>query len=172
MLKGIKWQIVLLTLALALGMLFAGFQFYQEKYLPDKITKEIYGIKSVKSVKIETKSKEYIIDVKLDKVNNLMETYKNIQAKVLKYPVKIEINIIDNSDNKLNNIYYKSQFAVYEGIQKGDYLNMFNFIKDLSKTENVEFNINMDSKNIYLDFRDGSNYFYKIVPRVPSEGGI
>lgn len=100
------------------GFLFAGFQLYQNKILPDKISKDVSTVKFVKMVTISTDTNGYIMKVRLGEVENLMETYKEIENKVNKYPVKINILLIDNSNEKLNNVYYNSQFSIYEGIQK------------------------------------------------------
>jgi hypothetical protein len=52
LLKGIKWQIVLITFVVVFGFLFAGFQLYQNKILPDKISKDVSTVKFVKMVTI------------------------------------------------------------------------------------------------------------------------
>lgn len=165
LLKGIKWQIVLITFAVVLGVLFVGFQLYQNKILPDRISKDISTVEFVKMVTISTDTNKYIIKVKLGEVENLMKTYREIENKVKKYPVKTNILLIDNPDEKLNNVYYNSQFSIYEGIQKGDYMKMYDTIKEISNKNNVIPHVYIDEKNIYLDLRDNYHYLYKIIPR-------
>lgn len=165
MLKGIKWQIVLITFVVVFGFLFAGFQLYQNKILPDKISKDVSTVKFVKMVTISTDTNGYIMKVRLGEVENLMETYKEIENKVNKYPVKINILLIDNSNEKLNNVYYNSQFSIYEGIQKGDYMKMYDTIREISSKNSVRSYVYIDKQNIYLDLRDRSHYLYKIIPR-------
>ncbi|AIS51326.1 hypothetical protein TKV_c01210 [Thermoanaerobacter kivui] len=165
MLKGIRWQIVLITFAVVFGFLFASFQLYQNKLLPDKISKDVSTVKFVKMVTISTDTNGYIMKVKLDKVKDLMQTYKDIEDKVKKYPVKINILLIDNPNDKLNNIYYNCQFAIYEGIQNGDYIKMYETIKDIANKNGATSYVYIDKQNIYVDLREGSNYFYKVIPR-------
>ncbi|MBE3591394.1 MAG: hypothetical protein IMW84_00350 [Thermoanaerobacter sp.] len=170
MLKGIRWQIVLITFVVVLGFLFASFQLYQNKILPDKISKDVSTVKFVKMVNISIDNNEYIIRVRLGEVENLMETYKEIENKVNKYPAKINVLLIDNPNVKLNNVYYNSQFSIYEGIQKGDYMKMYDAIKEISSKNSVISYIYIDKQNIYLDLRDGSHYLYKIIPREVYKG--
>ncbi|UZQ83135.1 hypothetical protein OEI98_000140 [Thermoanaerobacter sp. RKWS2] len=170
LLKGIKWQIVLITFVVVFGFLFASFQLYQNKILPDKISKDVSTVRFVKMVTISTDTNGYTIKVRLGEVENLMETYKEIENKVNKYPVKINILLIDNPNEKLNNVYYNSQFSIYEGIQKGDYMKMYDTIKEISSKNNVISYVYIDKQNIYLDLRDGSHYLYKIIPREAYKG--
>ncbi|MBT1279089.1 hypothetical protein VTU32_07500 [Thermoanaerobacter sp. CM-CNRG TB177] len=170
MFKGIKWQIVLVTFVVVFGFLFASFQLYQNKILPDKISKDVSTVKFVKMVTISTDSNGYIMKVRLGEVENLMETYKEIENKVNKYPVKINILLIDNPNEKLNNVYYNSQFSIYEGIQKGDYMKMYDTIREVSSKNGVKAFVYIDKQNIYLNLRDGSHYLYKIIPREAYKG--
>ncbi|MDK2815010.1 MAG: hypothetical protein PWP18_923 [Thermoanaerobacter sp.] len=170
MFKGIKWQIVLVTFVVVFGFLFASFQLYQNKILPDKISKDVSTVKFVKMVTISTDNNGYIMKVRLGEVENLMETYKEIENKVNKYPVKINILLIDNPNEKLNNVYYNSQFSIYEGIQKGDYMKMYDTIREVSSKNGVKAFVYIDKQNIYLNLRDGSHYLYKIIPREAYKG--
>lgn len=165
MLKGIKWQIVMVTFAIVFGILLSGLQLYQNKLLPDKISKDISEVKYVKSVTIQDASQGYVANVKLDRVDDLMNTYRDIEEKTSKYPVKIDVRIVDNTNDRLNNIYYNSQFAIYEAIQKGDYIKMNEVIKNDAEKAGALSHIYIDSENIYVDLRDGSNYLYRIIPR-------
>ncbi|HHW57453.1 MAG TPA: hypothetical protein GXX15_07280 [Clostridia bacterium] len=165
MLKGIKWQIVLVTFIIAFGILFASFQIYQNKILPDKISRDIKTVEFVKVVTISIDDNGYNIKVELGKVKSLMETYKEIESKINKYPVKINILLIDNPSDKLNNVYYNCQFAIYEAIQKGDYIKMYDTIREISYKNSVIPYVYIDKQNIYLDLRDNSHYLYRIIPR-------
>lgn len=170
MLKGIKWQIVLVTFAIVFGILLGGLQLYQNKLLPDKISKDISGVKYVKSVTIQSAAQGYTANIKLDRVDDLMNTYKDIEKETAKYPVKIDIRIVDNPNDRLNNIYYNGQFAIYEAIQKGDYIKMNEVIKNNAQKAGALSSIYIDRENIYVDLRDGSNYLYRIIPREPVKG--
>lgn len=170
MLKGIKWRVVLLTFAIVFVILLGTFQIYQNKLLPDKISKDISGVEYVRSVIVQNAAQGYAANIKLDRVDDLMKTYKEIEKKTEKYSVKIDIRIIDNTDGKLNNIYYNSQFAIYEALQKGDYMKMNEVIKNDAEKVGALSHIYIDRENIYVDLRDGSNYLYRIIPREIAKG--
>ncbi|MEQ2130219.1 hypothetical protein QTP99_09595 [Caldanaerobacter subterraneus KAk] len=165
LLKGIKWQVVILTFAVAFGGLFIGFQIYQNKLIPERISRDLKSVKFVKDVTIIAGDKGYDVKVKLDRVENLMETYGEIQEKIKKYPVKINLFILDNSDERLNNVYYNLQFALYEAIQKGDYLKMYDFLNRLSQENGIISRVYIDEHNVYIDLRDDIHYLYRIIPR-------
>jgi len=65
LLKGIKWQVVLITFAIVFGILLGTFQLYQSKLLPDKISKDISGVKYVKSVIVKNAAQGYAANIKL-----------------------------------------------------------------------------------------------------------
>ncbi|MGB9779625.1 hypothetical protein [Caldanaerobacter sp.] len=165
LLRGIKWHVVILTFAVVFGGLFIGFQTYQHKLIPEKIAKDLKSIKFVKDVTITAGDKAYDVKIRLDRVENLMQTYKEIQEAVQKYPVKINFFILDNPNEKLNNVYYDLQFAVYEALQKGDYLKLQNFVNDLSIRTGIVSRVYIDQYGIYIDLRDGIHYLYKVIPR-------
>ncbi|SNX53887.1 hypothetical protein [Thermoanaerobacterium sp. RBIITD] len=170
MFKGLKWQIVIVTVAVMLGLLIGGFNLYQNRILPGKIAKDISTVKYVKSTTIDIGDNGYVANIKLARTNNIMETYRSIEKKINKYPVKIEIKIFDNSNAKLNNIYYEDQFAIYQAIQNGDYIKMNEIVNKNGNNQSVKSHIYIDENNIYLIIEDGPNYLYKIIPRSLTKG--
>lgn len=165
MVSKLKWQVVIVTVALMLAVLLGGFNLYQNRILPEKIAKDIKSSQYVKSADVSIGNSGYIANIKLSKIDNLMTAYTSIEKIINKYPVKIEMRIIDNPNDKLNNIYYEDQFAIYQAIQNGDYIEMSKIVDKNSNDKGVKTNIYIDESNIYLSIYDGQNYLYKIIPR-------
>lgn len=171
MLKGLKWQVVIITIVVVLSLLLGGFNLYQNTILPVKISKDLSTVKYVESSKVEIGNNGYVANIKLDKTDNILKTYEDIQKSISKYSANIKIKIIDNTDSKLNNIYYKDQFAIYQAIQNGDYINMSDIIYRNGKSQGVKSFIYIDVNNVYLSIIDGQHYLYKIIPRNLAKGG-
>ncbi|MGF7430455.1 hypothetical protein PQ689_00580 [Thermoanaerobacterium thermosaccharolyticum] len=165
MFSKLKWQIVIVTVTLALGILLGGFNLYQNHILPEKIANDIKSSEYVKSADVSIGNSGYIANIKLSKIDNLMTAYTSIEKIINKYPVKIEMKIIDNPNDKLNNIYYEDQFAIYQAIQNGDYIEMSKIVDKNGSDKGAKTNIYIDESNIYLSIYDGQNYLYKIIPR-------
>ncbi|AFK85696.1 MULTISPECIES: hypothetical protein [Thermoanaerobacterium] len=165
MFSKLKWQVVIVTVTLVLGVLLGGFNLYQNRILPQKIATDIKSFNGVQSADVTIGNSGYTANVKLKKVDNLMSAYKDIEKIVEKYPAKIDIKIVDNPNEKLDNLFYEDQFAIYQAIQNGDYIEMSNIIDKNSIEKGAKTNLYIDENNIYLSIYDGQNYLYKIIPR-------
>ncbi|MDI3309993.1 MAG: hypothetical protein QJR05_00960 [Thermoanaerobacterium sp.] len=165
MFSKLKWQVVIVTVTLVLGVLLGGFNLYQNRILPEKISNDIKSSNNVQSADVSIGNSGYTANIKLKKVDNLMTAYKDIEKIVEKYPVKVDIKIVDNPNDKLNNLFYEDQFAIYQAIQNGDYIDMSKIIDKNGIEKGAKTNVYIDGSNIYLSIYDGQNYLYKIIPR-------
>lgn len=178
--KDYNWILGCLTLVLSLAILFGG-QFLWNKYaVANPINKMFQNINGVESVTVgrlneQGKNNEKVkIYVKINNVSNLQNLYNEIAdgLKQVDGGKKYDIVIQDTRTPELEQFYYTIHYYVQEAIFTGNFAAMADHITAKAVSAEVDAQIYVDTKNIYLKMTRGTAEMYVIVPRdASSQGG-
>jgi hypothetical protein len=99
-------------------------------------------------------------------VGNIGKTYRELDDSLKKVlgEKEYKIELVDNRDQQLENIYYHSQFAVYEAMARGNYREMEQYISRQAAGLGAQANVFMDQEAIYVQIKHGNYYLYEIIP--------
>ncbi|NLO88945.1 MAG: hypothetical protein GX088_01215 [Clostridia bacterium] len=165
-LRELRYPLIAVVVLIVLGLLFAGQWLYKKYFLETPLVEAVNSLPEVEESKLFEKTN--VVEIKLKKVENLQRAYINIENKLkeLEASQDLKIVITDERDKLLEDLFYKSQFAIHQAIIKGDFIYMHDHISKLVSEAGIErFNIFIDSKNIYVQFHEGDNYLYEIINR-------
>ncbi|KUK10363.1 MAG: hypothetical protein XD50_1334 [Clostridia bacterium 41_269] len=165
-LKGLKYPLIAAVVIIVLGLLFTGQWTYKKYFLETPLVENINSLPEVEESRFYEETN--VLEIKLKEVKNLQKTYTAIKDKLkeLKASKYLNIVIIDKRDELLQELFYKSSFAVHQAIAKGDFIYMHDYISKLALEAGIEkFYIFIDNENIYLQFHKGNNYLYEIIKR-------
>jgi len=164
---GLRIHIILLALLVALGIFF-GFRWLYDKFsFEEPLAAALKANKAVTAFEIEHNRPVKIL-VHLTPTTNLKETYQELyqQAQSVLGNRQFILKLADNRDEKLKRVFYYGQFAVYEAIKRGNYLEMIKFIEEESRKLGVTSSVFIDQNNIYIQLQLDDHYLYEIIPLI------
>ena len=165
MMKNSEFKIItaIISLIVTLGLLLGGYNLYN-KYLVEKpLTSQLAALPAVKSAKIIKVDKVYLIQLQLAQVDNIQDSYNQIEsgikAKIKKDNYKIEIQ--DAGSGELSQFYDELQPVLYQGLSGQQYLWLDEQIQKRSASRGVESRLYVDDKRVYLQLENADSYLYK-----------
>lgn len=164
---GLRIPVIILSTCLALGILFGGHWIYQNYFVLRPLVNELHAVPGVEKVIINEKGTRMTVDILLKEKVDLKETYSLIEDLMAKVNSdELQFQIEDRSNEKLENLFYQSQYCIYEALMQGNFTDMSkNIEKIMQSAEGVKWRLNMDLHYIYLEMHDGDHYLYKVIPR-------
>jgi hypothetical protein len=163
---GLRIHIVLLALLVGLVVFFGARWLYNKFSFEEPLAAALKKSKAVASFEIEHNQPVKIL-VNLNPTENLKETYQELyqQAQSVLGDRKFLLKLADNRNEKLKHVFYYSQFAVYEAIKLGNYMDMIKFIEEESRKVGATSSVFLDQDNIYIQLHLDNYYLYEIIPR-------
>ncbi|MFZ5642375.1 MAG: hypothetical protein ACOY46_02145 [Bacillota bacterium] len=165
--NGVKVHIVLLALLVGLASLWGG-QWVFNRYNYERPMAKLLGEnKDISSYSINKNGSELEVEIKLKKVDNLQETYGTLQQSIngAVGGRKVKITVTDDRDATLNEVYHDTRLAAYEAIERGNFLEMGDFIERRASSEGAQARVFLDRENLYIQIYHENNYLYDIIPR-------
>lgn len=164
---GLRIHIILLALLVGLGVFFGIRWLYDKFSFEGPLDAALKANKAVASFEIE-RNKPVKILVNLTPTENLKETYQELYQQVQSVlgSRQFLVKLADNRNEKLKQVFYYSQFAVYEAIKIGNYMDMIKFIEEESRQVGAMPSVFLDQENIYIQLQFDNYYLYEIIPRI------
>lgn len=166
--KGWRLQFVILTAFLSVVLLSGGHWVYRHYTQEKPLTSALMDETAAQEVEISKTATGLEIKVVLGPVDNLQQAYRQVEARVMEtysqQPVKLVIQ--DRRSPSLESLWLESQYIIYEAAVKGNFTQMATTIDQLAQKASLDhYAVNIDDKNIYLQFSQGQDYLYQVVPR-------
>lgn len=166
--KGIRVYVVIAAVFVTLAVLLS-VQFLYQKYDVEQPLFKLYSeTKLVNKVPvIEEKGTSINVVLHVKKTDNLRQAYQELNSYTAEImgDTKYTMEIRDNRDQALEEIYYQSQFVIYEALAKGDFTKMADVIQQNADKVGATAKVYIDNDNVYVEIFKGSNYLYEIIPR-------
>lgn len=172
--NGIKIPIVVLAMLAGLVFFWGVQQVYSSYNYERPLNRLLEEDKDVAAYQIDDDGQVLEVQVKLNKVDNLQETYSRLNRSLQEIAGRRNFTIIlqDQRDETLNRIYYRARLAACEALDRGNYLEMEDYVSQLAAGEGSRARIWLDQDRLYLQIDHGDNYLYEIVPRTKASGAV
>lgn len=151
-----------LTLVIAgifFGLLVGGQFFFKNYYVADHFQEKLTRIDGVKKVEV----KDLKITLTMSNVSNIKQSYQEITNAI--QDDNYEIIIKDSPSTKLEEVAEESEIALHEGVFKGNFTEMSQYIKNLSSNQGVAVKIFVDDERVYLQMEADNKYIYRVIKR-------
>lgn len=169
--QGLKIKVVLAALAIGLICLFGGQWLYEEYGYQQSLQQALQQHPQVADFTAEEQNGQLVITIRLRSPDNLMPVYKELKNLVGEAlgsrPFIIEI--ADNRDAVLEEVFYRSQFAVYQALAQGSFKQMEADVSANAREAGAQTRIYVDNENVYLTLRKGDRFLATVIPRNPSQ---
>ncbi len=165
--QGIRIEIVILALLVALAAFFGGQYLIREYWIGQPLQEELLEIPGVESAELIDGREGLILQVELGVLSNFLRTYQEIletgEGLLKNEEFRIEIKK-DHGD--LEDIFYQLHYHLYQYTAREDYLSL----KEYLEREGERLGLNearffLDNTHLYLQLILGEDSYYHIIPR-------
>ncbi len=165
--QGLKIPVIIFSLLTGLVVIFGVQWIYQKYSVQNPINMILSGNEAVESFQIDTEGKQTKITLAIKDNANLMQSYNEVQKelslKMGRRPFYLVLK--DSRDDGLQQVWYKSHYAVYQAIAQGNYRNMADEINREAGAAGAEAKIYIDQKNIYIRLKKDGRTLDEVIPR-------
>ena len=158
-----KQRILLICLVglLIFGSLLGGKFIYQKKWVDSTILTQSQQIPGVTSAKIITNDGLKEMVVVIDHLTNLRQASQTLKELSGDVPIRF----IDRKNQSLEKLFAQIQFAIQEGIARGNFTEMAQNVRIQAREANVELVLEMDNDAIYVIMNQGDAQLVEVIER-------
>ncbi|NLB51567.1 MAG: hypothetical protein GX808_01335 [Syntrophomonadaceae bacterium] len=158
-----------ISAVVTLAVLLSGYTFYNKYIVQAPLLEAIDEMASVNQVQISKEKSKYQITVELNRVENLQHEYAQLEkiAAANLGSKEYDLKISAAGDQQLQDFYYQIQPFIYEALAKDNFMWLNEQIKQQITRENgkMDYRFFVDNEMIYLQFENGRENLYEIIPR-------
>lgn len=174
---GFRVKLVLISLVIGLVCFFGGQWLYDKYGYQQSLQQALTRQPQVAGFETEDKNGKLMVTIHLRSTGNLMKTYQQLRGAVAEALVNrpFVLQLADKRDRNLEEVFYHSQFAIYQALAQGSFKEMETEIKSNASRSGTEARIYLDNENIYLTLTRGNRFMATVISRNPSPkiaGGI
>lgn len=158
-----KQRILLISLIsiLIFGVLLGGKFIYQTKWVDVTILSQSQQIPGVISAKVVTNHGLKEMVVVTDHLTNLRQASQTL----MKLADDVPIRFIDRKNETLEKLFKQIQFALQEGIARGNFTEMAQNVRIQAEEVGVQLELEMDNNAIYLIMSKGDAQLIEVIER-------
>lgn len=147
--------------SLIFAVLLGGRLIYQKEYLNANISQQSQKIPGVVSAKIVNDNGQDEMIVTTNNLSNLRQASQTLE----KLAGDIPIRYLDKENDTLNKLFEQMQFAIQEGIMRGDFTLMAQTLKTQAEKAGVQLELEMDNNAIYVILNQGNAQLIQVIER-------
>ncbi len=166
-LNNFKWPIVILVLVITLASLLGAQYIRNRHFVEDPLKNALLEIEGIEEIELIREGNDISIKLQLASVKDFATFHKEIDS-VVKDIIKnnYTITVNDSPNDKLEAAYQKIHLALYEGISKGNYIDMGEYVERISKEYLLdEYKLTIREDEVFFQLHDNDNYIYRRIPR-------
>ncbi|MDR3599429.1 MAG: hypothetical protein P4L49_02920 [Desulfosporosinus sp.] len=158
-----KQRILLISLVglLIFGLLLGSKVIYQKKWIDVTILSQSQQIPGVVSVKTVPQNGQNEMDV----VTNHLTNLHSASLALEKLAGELPIRYLDRTNDTLNKLFGQMQFALQEGIARGNFTEMAQNVKTQAEKAGVQLELEMDNDAIYVILNQGNAQLIEVIER-------
>lgn len=169
-----KQRIALISVvALAVfALLLGGQTLYKRNYSDAAVLKQVLQIPGVTGAEVIKHNGSDLLVVETTRVSNLRQMVQELDQVEGTLPILIR----DERNSELEEVYDEMQFAIQEGIVRGNFTEMAESVEEQAAQAGVEAQLAMDGQRIYLTLNQEEAQLVAVIERyaqgayLPTEG--
>jgi len=158
-----KQRITLISLAglLVFSLLFGGQMLYKRNWVNANILEQSRQIPGVVSAKVVEVNGQQELDVVIGRITDLRQASAALSQLAGARPIRF----LDSRNAKLEQLFNQMQFALQEGISRGNFTEMADRVSEQAEKAGVKLHLAMDSEAIYLVLNEGDAQLVAVLER-------
>ena len=146
---------------LVFSLLFGGQFFYKKNWVDKSIQEQSRQIPGVVSADVVQDNGQQVLNVVTDQITDLRQVGTDLVNLAAGRPIRL----LDKRTPKLEQLLNQMQFALQEGIVRGNFTEMAQSVKDQAEKAGVKLDVTMDSDNVYLVLNDQDGQLVTVLER-------
>lgn len=146
---------------LVFSLLFGGQFFYKKNWVDKSIQEQSRQIPGVVSADVVQDNGQQVLNVVTDQITDLRQVGTDLVNLAAGRPIRL----LDKRTPKLEQLLNQMQFALQEGIVRGNFTEMAQSVKDQAEKAGVKLDFTMDSDNVYLVLNDQDGQLVTVLER-------
>ena len=158
-----KQRILLISLVglLIFGLLLGGKVIYQKKWTDVTILSQSQQIPGVVSAKTVQKDGQQEMVVVTKHMTNLRQASLALEKLAGKSPIQY----LDRNNDSINKLFGQMQFAIQEGISRGNFTEMAQNVRAQAEKAGVQLELEIDNDAIYVIMNQGDAQLIEVIER-------
>lgn len=180
--KGLKIHVIIVSLLAGIALIFGAQYFYQRYSTEAPLNAALKSSQHVESFQLSSENNQLRVDIKIHHDANLMQAYKEVQKELSRIMGRKVYSVVltDSRDDVLEQVWYQSQYAVYQAQSQGSFQEMADVVNMEAQARGAEARVYIDQENIYLRLQHQGHTLDEVIPRgdgaagnsrIPSNGG-
>ena len=153
--------LIVIIAALIFGGLLGARLIYQNRWLDAGILRQSQQIPGVLSAKIVNRNGQDEMVVTTNQISNL----RKVSQALEKIAGDLPIRYLDPENDTLNKLFDQMQFAIQEGIMRGNFTMMDQNLNSQAKKAGVRLQLQIDSEAIYVVLDQGNAQLVQVISR-------
>jgi len=158
-----------IALIITVTVLYSGQAIWQNYAVDLPLDRTLHGIAGVEKVTWDDSriNDKISINVTLNNIANLQETYEEINEKIKKTLKSNEYNleIYDNRTPELEQAYYEIHYYIQKAVVNGDFPMLAEKVQENASASGASAKVYVDEGHIYLQMAKGDSSLYSVVAR-------
>lgn len=154
-------KIISLVGLLVFGLLLSGRLIYNNKWVDANLIRQSQAIPGVISVQVVNVAGVQEFNVVTSGVQDLASMSRALKKVAGKLPIRL----LDQRSSTLEQVFNQMQFALQEGIARGNFTEMKARVLDIGQKAGVDVRLSMDSEAIYLSLTQGGKQLVSVLNR-------
>ncbi|WP_046215050.1 hypothetical protein [Paenibacillus wulumuqiensis] len=159
---------VMITVVVSIAVLFGGWFTYRQLTLHNPLMKIVQSYPGVNSAQVTINQKEVALKLDLKPEADLGALVQQIhkQSTDILGTRTLKLEVVDHSDDKLNQIWENAMFPVSQAMANREYTEIPKTLEEIAKLNNgVQAKAEMDDLNVYVSLSNGKASKFLILPR-------
>ena len=162
-------MVIAVSIVVTLAILLACYTFYNKYIIQKPLLNALENASFVNEVWVLKEDNIYQITVEMDKVDNLQTEFAKLNKIAAAHlgSQEYDLKVSDARDQQLADLYAQLQPFIYEALAKDNYIWLNDEISRQikNKYKNMDYKFFIDAEKIYLQFDNGRETLYEIIPR-------
>ncbi len=127
-----KWVVALITFVIVLAFLSGAQMWRQKKFVEKPLVSMLENMAGIEEIYLKEEGKELEVNITVSKVDDFSLFYTHLEKMIEEnYKGNYSIKISDSPDKVLVMAYQKIHLALYEGVARGNYVDMGEHIENI-----------------------------------------
>jgi hypothetical protein len=111
-----------------------------------------------------------VVELKLGRTADLRIAYEELSAGLERFLGPVTLVIEDDRSPDTVAFLHGAQFAIYEAVQNGNFIEMAGRLEELARSAGLSVRVGIDRDLLFLQVESENGYLYEVIQRHPKGG--
>ncbi|MGO0122609.1 hypothetical protein [Desulfothermobacter acidiphilus] len=169
-----RWPVLVTSFILALALLWGGQWAYSHYAFHYSLKEVMQHEPNIAAYEVKDEPGRWLVEIKLKGAPADLPTfYRRLSREVGQAMGQkpFALRLVDQRDKVLEEVYYRSQFPIYQALAQGCYTDMAREVQRYAAEAGVQARMYLDDQNFYLTLVRDNHFLVAVIPRAVTKEG-